>query len=91
MNMLPKEVVDEEGNNGFRSDRINLIEAWKKLRESRNQTYEYVWNKEQLNNVKNSTDYLLGMFNVNKNKQSRNNMKFSFNFHRSFPTGTYAI
>lgn len=68
MNMLPKEVVDEEGNNGFRSDRINLIEAWKKLRESRNQTYEYVWNKEQLNNVKNSTDYLLGMFIINKNQ-----------------------
>lgn len=67
MNMLPKEVVDEEGNNGFRSDRINLIEAWKKLRESRNQTYEYVWNKEQLNNVKNNTDYLLGMFPINKN------------------------
>lgn len=67
MNMLPKEVVDEEGNNGFRSDRINLIEAWKKLRESRNQSYEYVWNKEQLNNVKNSTDYLLGMFAINKN------------------------
>lgn len=86
--MLPKEVVDEEGNNGFRSDRINLIEAWKKLRESRNQTYEYVWNKEQLNNVKNSTDYLLGRFTINKNLK---NMKVSFNFNRSFPTGTYAI
>ncbi|XP_066139870.1 membrane-bound alkaline phosphatase-like [Euwallacea fornicatus] len=62
MNLLPKETVDEQGNKGFRSDGLNLIEGWKKLRESRNQSYEYVWNREQLLNVKDSTDYLLGLF-----------------------------
>lgn len=59
-NLLPKEFIDEEGYNGARSDGVNLIEQWKKIRESRGEKFEYVWNREELLSVANDTDYLLG-------------------------------
>ncbi|CAH1956212.1 unnamed protein product [Acanthoscelides obtectus] len=59
---LPKEVTDEEGNTGDRSDDLNLIEEWKKQKKEMGAKYEYVWNRKQLLNVKNDTEYLLGLF-----------------------------
>ncbi|ERL84010.1 hypothetical protein D910_01329 [Dendroctonus ponderosae] len=61
-NFLPREVQDEDGNSGDRSDGVNLIEEWKRYRESQGQLYEYVWNRERLFNVKENTEYLLGLF-----------------------------
>lgn len=60
---LPKEIVDEEGEPGHRSDHISLIEEWKKMKAERKQPYQYIWNRtDLLYNVKNETDYLLGLF-----------------------------
>nr|CAI5831604.1 unnamed protein product [Callosobruchus analis] len=59
---LPKEVTDEEGNTGSRSDDLNLIQEWKKQKKEMGAKYEYVWNRKQLLSIKNDTEYLLGLF-----------------------------
>ncbi|KAL1494518.1 hypothetical protein ABEB36_010103 [Hypothenemus hampei] len=69
---LPREVIDEQGNSGVRSDGLNLIEEWIKFRENHNQSYQYIWNRDQLLNIQNGTDYLLGLFqssHMNYNKE----------------------
>ncbi|KAJ8936806.1 hypothetical protein NQ318_003051 [Aromia moschata] len=76
-NLLPSDVIDEEGHPGHRSDRVNLIEEWKKQKKALGVKYEYVWNREQLLNVSNDTEYLLGLFenghmkyNVDRNRDT---------------------
>ncbi|KAK9883694.1 hypothetical protein WA026_001881 [Henosepilachna vigintioctopunctata] len=59
---LPKEVTDEEGKSGHRLDKMNLIDEWKTIKEKDMKKYEYVWNRDQLLQVDNDTDYLLGLF-----------------------------
>lgn len=61
--LLPKFFVDEEGMKGYRSDGVNYIEEWQKLRERRNNRYEYVWNRTSLQGINYmETDYLMGLF-----------------------------
>ncbi|XP_050503672.1 membrane-bound alkaline phosphatase-like [Diabrotica virgifera virgifera] len=76
-NFLPKEIIDENGNQGVRSDQMNLILEWTKQKESMDKKYEYVSNREQLLNIQNGTEYLLGLFaschmpyNLERNKES---------------------
>lgn len=54
--------MDEENTRGLRWDGRNLIQEWQDIRKGNNQSYKYVWNKEQLLNVSGETDYLLGLF-----------------------------
>lgn len=61
-NFLPQEVNDEEGHPGLRFDHINLIEEWKRQKEAMGVKYQYVWNRDQLLNVSDDTDYLLGEY-----------------------------
>ncbi|KAF7265733.1 hypothetical protein GWI33_020816 [Rhynchophorus ferrugineus] len=61
-NFLPEGKLDEEGNKGRRLDGANLIVQWEKIRRSQSDKYEYIWNKKQLLQVANETDYLLGLF-----------------------------
>lgn len=61
-NLLPVEVIDEEGKPGYRRDGKNLIEEWKRTHATMGKA-EYVWNRDQLLAVDTeSTDYLLGLF-----------------------------
>lgn len=61
-NFLDKSHSDEEGYNGTRTDGRNLIEEWKRQKESQGK-FSYVWNKEELLNVNTSdTKFLLGLF-----------------------------
>ncbi|XP_022122714.2 membrane-bound alkaline phosphatase [Pieris rapae] len=60
---LPSSVVDEEGTRGRRSDNRNLIEEWQADKRSRNETFRYVWNREQLLEAReHGPEYLLGLF-----------------------------
>uniref|UniRef100_A0A182N3F7 Alkaline phosphatase n=1 Tax=Anopheles dirus TaxID=7168 RepID=A0A182N3F7_9DIPT len=61
-NLLPEDVVDEEGHHGYRRDGKNLIEQWKSTHAAMGRA-EYVWNRDQLMAVDTArTDYLLGLF-----------------------------
>lgn len=58
-----KSVQDEEGNFGLRTDERNLIDEWKEKRDSNGDTFSYVWNRDSLKLVDQSTnDYLFGLF-----------------------------
>ncbi|KAL3271947.1 hypothetical protein HHI36_022417 [Cryptolaemus montrouzieri] len=59
---LPKTTTDEEGGLGHRLDNKNLIEEWKEIKEKDQKKHEYIWNRKQLMEVKNDTDYLFGLF-----------------------------
>ncbi|XP_072945123.1 membrane-bound alkaline phosphatase-like [Epargyreus clarus] len=60
---LPNTAIDEEGTSGRRLDGRNLIEEWQMEKISRNVSYQYVWNREQLMHAKDALpDYLLGLF-----------------------------
>lgn len=58
--LLPRSVVDEEGSRGQRLDGKNLIEEWKKQKKLKKA--KYVWNKNDLLNLPDDTDYVLGLF-----------------------------
>uniref|UniRef100_A0A336K1T2 Alkaline phosphatase n=1 Tax=Culicoides sonorensis TaxID=179676 RepID=A0A336K1T2_CULSO len=59
-NFIPKEMIDEEGDKGFRIDGVNLIKEWLEKKKGKG---EYVWNREDLLKVNASnTEYLLGLF-----------------------------
>lgn len=60
-----------KNQNGYRSDDKDLIYEWLQQKENNNFDAEYVWNKEQLLNVKSSTDYLLGS-SSNQNYSNNN-------------------
>ncbi|XP_017781185.1 PREDICTED: membrane-bound alkaline phosphatase-like [Nicrophorus vespilloides] len=57
---LPKTIVDEEGQKGKRSDGVNLIEDW--LEQKSGVNAEYVWKRDDLLNLPEETDYVLGLF-----------------------------
>lgn len=57
---LPKTTIDEEGTAGERLDGVNLIDEWLSDKESKHG--KYVWNKQQLLDVPDDTEYLLGLF-----------------------------
>lgn len=59
---LPNNVMDEEGKQGRRKDKQNLIESWLRQKENRDQRAEYVWDRDGLLSVDNDTEYLLGLF-----------------------------
>ncbi|XP_060521541.1 alkaline phosphatase-like [Cylas formicarius] len=59
---LPMEWTDEEGFAGKRSDKLNLIDEWMNQRQGLGAKFEYAWNRAQLLNVSNDTQYLLGLF-----------------------------
>lgn len=58
-NFLPKDVKDEEGHKGKRSDGVNLIEKWL---DGKQDVGKYIWNRDQLLSLSNDTDYVLGLF-----------------------------
>ncbi|XP_055527942.1 alkaline phosphatase-like [Wyeomyia smithii] len=59
---LPKEMVDEDGESGYRDDRKNLIEEWKEIHSDMG-SYSYVWDKPGLKVVDyENTSHLLGLF-----------------------------
>lgn len=58
-----KNMIDEEGNTGSRTDDVDLIESWQSDKKSRNASYKYVWDKKQLLSIDPSTtEYILGLF-----------------------------
>ncbi|XP_038222680.1 membrane-bound alkaline phosphatase-like [Zerene cesonia] len=60
---IPNDTIDEEGSAGKRVDGRNLIEEWQMDKISKNVSYQYLWNREQLLNVnENLPEYLLGLF-----------------------------
>ncbi|XP_030751322.1 membrane-bound alkaline phosphatase-like [Sitophilus oryzae] len=61
-NFIPQDKIDDEGSKGRRTDELNLIEQWQKIRKQRGDKHEYVWNKKQLLQISNDTEYLLGLF-----------------------------
>lgn len=61
--LLDQSFKDEEGQNGTRTDGRNYIQEWKNLKGIQKKSFNYVWNKSQLQNIDfNQTDYLLGLF-----------------------------
>ncbi|XP_018327222.1 membrane-bound alkaline phosphatase-like, partial [Agrilus planipennis] len=52
---------DENGNAGYRSDGVNLIDTWKNLKAQSGSSYAYVYNREGLLNLTNE-DHVLGLF-----------------------------
>ncbi|CAK1587354.1 unnamed protein product [Parnassius mnemosyne] len=60
---IPNTNIDEEGTVGRRTDGRNLIEEWRMDKITRNVSYQYVWNRNQLRSAAdNMPDYLLGLF-----------------------------
>ncbi|XP_057666738.1 uncharacterized protein LOC130900250 [Diorhabda carinulata] len=62
---IPAYDRDEEGKRGERCDHLDLIREWGKQKDKAGAKYEYVWNKDQLLNLKNDTDFVLGLFDSN--------------------------
>lgn len=58
--MIPKDVKDDEGKVGKRTDGRNLIEEWQKRKAEEKKKYQYVWNRKQLLKINDTIDYLLG-------------------------------
>lgn len=60
---IPKNVTDEDGKSGARTDGVNLITKWKSDKSSRGSSYKYVWNREQLLNINpRKTEFVLGEY-----------------------------
>uniref|UniRef100_A0AAG5DTN4 Alkaline phosphatase n=1 Tax=Anopheles atroparvus TaxID=41427 RepID=A0AAG5DTN4_ANOAO len=61
---LPRGTLDEDRVNGTRSDRVNLIDAWKQVHGEMGERAEYVSDKRSLQEAANlkQVDYLLGLF-----------------------------
>lgn len=59
---IPSSMTDEEGSYGVRSDDLDLIDGWLNQKKENGKSAEYVWNRDQLLNVSNTTDFLLGLF-----------------------------
>ncbi|KAK3774820.1 hypothetical protein RRG08_018811 [Elysia crispata] len=47
---------------GKRADGRNLIKTWEARQEAKGARYQYVWNREQLQEVDDNVEYLLGLF-----------------------------
>ncbi|KAJ8936804.1 hypothetical protein NQ318_003049 [Aromia moschata] len=59
---LPNGTLDPLGNEGGRTDNLNLIDEWLKDRTEEGNVAEYVWNRTALLNIGDDTDYVLGLF-----------------------------
>ncbi|XP_045521928.1 membrane-bound alkaline phosphatase-like [Pieris brassicae] len=60
---LPNNTVDEEGTFGKRLDGRNLIDEWQIDKMAKNVSNAYLWNRQQLLNIKDQLpEYLLGLF-----------------------------
>uniref|UniRef100_A0A8D9BH38 Alkaline phosphatase n=1 Tax=Cacopsylla melanoneura TaxID=428564 RepID=A0A8D9BH38_9HEMI len=60
---LPDFVTDDEGHNGKRKDKRDLIDIWKQVKVKQGKSIAYVTNQTDLMKVNtSSTDYLLGLF-----------------------------
>nr|XP_971418.1 PREDICTED: membrane-bound alkaline phosphatase [Tribolium castaneum] len=63
-NFIPQGEKDEDGFEGHRLDKVNLIEQWLVQKKEMGYNAKYVWNREGLLKTDyNQTDYLLGLFN----------------------------
>ena len=60
---LSENITDEENSIGKRKDERNLIHEWSTTRGTNK--VQYVWNRNDLNNVQADTEYLLGLFESN--------------------------
>lgn len=58
----PQELVDEEGIKGKRRDNRNLIESWQNDKIRRKASYAYIATRDQLINLKEVPQYILGGF-----------------------------
>lgn len=61
-NFLPKWKKDVSGGRGKRTDNINLIEQWKVTQTQQNHTRKYVQTRDELLNLPNHLDNVLGLF-----------------------------
>lgn len=59
---MSKSETGPQNDAGERSDGRNLITSWLAQKEERGETPEYVWNRDELLNVSNTTTNLLGLF-----------------------------
>ncbi|KAJ8956588.1 hypothetical protein NQ314_006674 [Rhamnusium bicolor] len=59
---LPNGTRDDLGSEGSRSDDIHLINEWVNDKKAENKNAQYIWNRTELLNVSNNTDYILGLF-----------------------------
>jgi alkaline phosphatase len=56
-----RDVTDEDGTPGSRTDDVDLIESWKTDKLNRNASFRYMWNRDQLlSNDPAAADYVLG-------------------------------
>jgi alkaline phosphatase len=56
-----KNVIDEDGTSGSRTDDVDLIEIWKADKLERNASFRYLWNRDQLLSVDPAaSDFVLG-------------------------------
>lgn len=60
-----KNKKDQKGKRGDRSDQKDLIQEWTNMKKAEGVKSQYVWNRDQLFNVDNDTEYLLGMLIIN--------------------------
>ena len=64
--LLPKEVMDDEGDFGQRLDGLNLIDEWQNTKKQKNISAKYVFDRKSLMSLNHSaTDNLLGLFESN--------------------------
>lgn len=59
---IPNNFTDEEGEKGLRADGRNLIEEWLTEKQGSGKRAEYVWNRQDLLELDDDVDYLLGLF-----------------------------
>lgn len=59
---FPKNATGPQNEAGERSDGRNLIESWQTQKQEQGESAAYVWNRDQLLNVSDTTDNLLGLF-----------------------------
>lgn len=65
-NFLSNETLDQEGTRGRRTDGRDLIQEWQDDKRSRNATFAYAWNRDQLMSVYDDPpEYLMGLFEGN--------------------------
>ena len=56
-----RKVFKTKDNGGLRSDE-DLIQAWKEKQKQKNKNYDYIENKEDLENLDENTDHVFGLF-----------------------------
>ncbi|KAJ8986186.1 hypothetical protein NQ317_005660 [Molorchus minor] len=62
---MPNGTRDRLGSVGTRSDRVNLVKEWLKDKKSQGSDAEFIWNRDQLVNLSEDTEHVLGLFSDN--------------------------